>query len=318
MSSSLPPIITLEEHYISPRFLDETDSLLSRFLPPLQNLGEQRLAALDAGSVTLQVLSHVPIETPSAEIARSTNDELYTAIQKHPKRLAAFSILPMGDPHAAADELTRTTKDFHFLGALINNHLNGRFYDDPFFWPVFERAQELDVPIYLHPTFPANNTKSQYEGNYPSSTAFWLGSGAWGWHADTGLHVLRLFASGLFDKFPRVKIVIGHMGELLPFQLDCIIPMSQGWGQQERGLRQVWKENIWVTTSAMFSLAPFACLLKVTPVDHIMYSVDYPFASNETGKKFLEEVRESGLLDAEEFEGFTYRNAERLLKVQVL
>ncbi|KAE9390500.1 hypothetical protein BT96DRAFT_925870 [Gymnopus androsaceus JB14] len=155
-----------------------------------------------------------------------------------------------------------------FRRCLINNHLNGRFYDDAFFWPLFERAEALDVPIYIHPTFPDENTLPQYQGNYSERAAFMLGISAWGWHADTGLHILRLFASGLFDKYPNVENCYRTHGR----------DDSRGWGQRERGLRQVWQENIWVTTSGMFTLAPLACLLKVTPVEHVLFSVDYPFS----------------------------------------
>ncbi|KAJ4477490.1 putative metal-dependent hydrolase [Lentinula aciculospora] len=317
--SPLPPLITLEEHYASrnlltSRAVDDFSYVLSK----LTNLAEERIADMDAGDVTLQILSHVAVNAPSPELARSTNDELYAAIQHHTNRLAGFAILPMADPQDAAEELTRTTKELHFVGALVDNHLDGRFYDDPFFWPVFERAQELDVPIYIHPTFPSENTKQQYQGNYSENTAHMLGIAGWGWHADTGLHILRLFASGLFDSFPRLKIIIGHMGELLPFQLDRIFPMSERWGKHVRGLRQVWQENICVTTSGMFSLAPLACLLKMSPVEHVMFSVDYPFSKNETGRKFLEEVKESGLVSANDFENIAYRNAERLLKVKAM
>lgn len=241
--SPLPPIITLEEHYLSPLFSPpKFNAELGLVVPKLSDLHEERIANMDAGSVTLQVLSHVPVDptAPSTDLARSMNDELHVAIQSHPKRLAAFAILPMENPNEAADELTRTTKELHFVGALINNHLNGRFYDDAFFWPLFERAEALDVPIYIHPTFPDENTLPQYQGNYSERAAFMLGISAWGWHADTGLHILRLFASGLFDKYPKLKIVIGHMGEMIPYMLDRIVPMSErGWGQRERGLRQV-------------------------------------------------------------------------------
>ncbi|KAJ3712010.1 putative metal-dependent hydrolase [Lentinula raphanica] len=326
----LPPIITLEEHYISSSLLARKaidDLTFNYVLPKLSNIDEERIKDMDAGSVTLQVLSHVAIETLSPELARETNDELHTALQQlsqthpgsGPRRLAAFANLPMADPPAAAAELTRTTTDLGFVGALINNHLSGRFYDDSFFWPVFERAQELDVPIYIHPMFPtpSKETKERYEGNYSDVAGYFLGMAGWGWHADTGLHMLRLWASGVWDRFPRLKVVIGHMGELIPFQLDRIVPMSERWGEHKRGLREVWRENIWVTTSGMFSLAPMACLLHASPADHIMFSVDYPFSSNETGKKFLEELRDSELVNEEEFEGIAFKNAERLLKVKV-
>ncbi|KAF9059969.1 hypothetical protein BDP27DRAFT_1237725, partial [Rhodocollybia butyracea] len=310
----LPPIITLEEHYLSPGISTQNYTTVES---ALLDLGERRIADMDAGSVTLQIISHVAVDALPPDLARTTNDELHAAIQKHPKRLGAFANLPMASPQEAAKELTRATEELHFVGALINNHLNGRFYDDTFFWPVFERAQELDVPIYIHPMLPSDNAKAQYQGNYSENTALWLSIAGWGWHVDTGLHILRLFASGVFDKFPRLKIVIGHMGELIPFQLERILPMTETWDKRERGLRQVWRENIWVTTSGMFTLAPLACLLAVTPAEHVMFSVDYPFSKNETGQKYLEEIRKSGLVSEEEFEGIAHRNAERLLKIKV-
>ena len=125
-------------------------------------------------------------------------------------------MLPMSDPTAASDELTRCIKELNFVGALVPNHTNGRYYDDAYFWPVFGRAERLNVPIYLHPTSPPPGLEPHYEGNYAHSTANVLGSYGFGWHSETGLHVLRLFASGLFDKYPRLQIIIGHMGEMLP------------------------------------------------------------------------------------------------------
>jgi predicted TIM-barrel fold metal-dependent hydrolase len=155
-----------------------------------------------------------------------------------------------------------------------------------------------------------------YKGNYDDSVALALSAFGWGWHAETGHHVLRLFASGLFDKYPKLKIIIGHMGELLPFQIDRIAGRAKRWGNRERDLMEVWKNNIWITTSGMFSLAPLACLLQTTTIDHVLYSVDYPFSSNETGMKFFEEIKKSGLISADDLDKFAFKNAEVLLKVK--
>lgn len=151
----------------------------------------------------------------------------------------------MQNPRAAAEELERTVKQHGFVGALVNNHCeDGSMYDDEKFWPVFERAVELDVPIYIHPTYPANNLSSHYSGNFSSIAAIMMSTAGWGWHSECGLHVLRLFASGLFDRFPTVKIVIGHMGEMLPYMLDRICHSTRHWGTFKRDLRTVWRENI--------------------------------------------------------------------------
>ena len=216
----------------------------------------------------------------------------------------------MNDPQAAAAELERCVKEFGFLGSLIANNIGGHFYDDERFWPVFKKAEDLDVPIYLHPTLPAN--MEYFKGNFSQPAAFGMAANGFGWHAEVGLHVLRLFASGLFDKYPKLKIIIGHMGEYLPFQLERIITSSVPWHSWKRDLRQVWNENIWITTSGMFSVDPMACVLRAVKLDRILYSVDYPFYSSTVGLEFLKELKNSGLVNEEELNAIVYGNAQKL------
>jgi len=153
---------------------------------------------MDAGGVNLQVISHGPVAA-SADECRKANDELAEACRKHPKRFAGFAgfaVLPVLEPEAAADELERTVRDHGFLGALVNNTTDGIFYDDEKYWPTFERAWQLDVPIYLHPSFPSEEMFQHYKGNYSDQVAFMLSIAGWGWHSETGLHILKLLASG--------------------------------------------------------------------------------------------------------------------------
>jgi predicted TIM-barrel fold metal-dependent hydrolase len=316
------PLITLEEHYSSPKVLESSKGIGAFYnnFPPhilhkLNSLGDERIQDLDQGKVSLQVISHGPREA-SPSVCTAANDDLAAAISKNPTRLAGFAMITMSQPAAAARELTRCVQELGFVGALVENHVDRQFYDDERFWPVFETAQELDVPIYIHPCFPAENMVDYYKGNYEDSVAVALSAYGWSWHSETGLHILRLFASGLFDRFPRLKIVIGHMGELLPFQIERIIPGSQRWVKRERGLREVWRNNIWVTTSGMFTLPPLACLLQTTSIDHVLYSIDYPFSATETGLKFVEEIEKSGLIVGEDLEKFAFKNAEKLLGVK--
>ncbi|KAB2577372.1 Decarboxylase orsB [Lasiodiplodia hormozganensis] len=325
MASSMP-LVTLEEHYVDHQVLgtsQEDAFAYSAFPQPLMDklasLGDDRLADLDANSISMQVLSHAPVD-PSPHVCRGANDRLAATVRRNPTRYAAFALLPMVDPQAAAEELNRCVRDLGFVGALVSNHHKGSFYDDPRYWPVFSTAQGLDVPVYIHPAFPSQDKIYQYRGHYSEPIAQMLGAWGWGWHCDVGLHVLRLYAAGLFDLFPKLKIVIGHMGEMLPFQLDRIIDITEGmntpeWNRQ-RGLRQVWESNIWITTSGMFSLAPMTCLLKVTSPDKIMLSVDYPFSANEKGKQFIDDLWNSGLVSGRDVEGIAYRNAEALLKIR--
>jgi predicted TIM-barrel fold metal-dependent hydrolase len=318
------PFITLEEHYLSSA-LNEDPGLkeLYSLFPPhqlskLRDLGAQRLTDMDAGDVSLQVVSHGP-GVGTLDQCQSANNSLAAAIKQNSTRLAGFATLPMGNPQEAAEELERCIKSLGFVGALLENHYEGRYYDDEHFWTVFEMAEKLDTVLYIHPAFPTGPLKQSFKGNYSSTTETMLGIAGWGWHADTGLHILRLIAAGLFDRFPKLKIVIGHMGEMLPFQLDRILTGEKRiFPGLKRGLREVWDENLWITTSGMVGLGPFSCLLRTTKIDRILYSVDYPFSSNEQGMKFLEEVRKSGMVTDEDLEMVGYKNAEVLLKVKVI
>ena len=319
-------LVTLEEHFVSKATRDwvsRNKRTPSRDFPPttlnkLADLGDGRLKDMDDRSVTLQVISQgasdgsAPLDT-----CRASNDELTTAVENSKGRFAGFAMLPMGDPTAAAQELARCVETLGFVGALVNNHEHGRFYDDPFFWPVFSTGQSLDVPIYLHPTLPGPQM-ARGPGNYPDIVGRGLDTYCWGWHSETGAHVLRLYASGLFDEYPRLKIIIGHMGEMLPFMLDRIKRTAKKqWPDRKRDLQTVWDENIYVTTSGMFTLPPMACLLSVCKIDHVLYSVDYPFSSNGDGKEFMDELAQSGLCTEEELDKIAFENAEALLGVKI-
>lgn len=318
------PTITLEEHYISEavRSSASVDKLALHKHPPavisnITEIGPNRIAHMDQGGVTLQVISHVPaVESP--ETCAQANNQLAAAVKEHPQRFAGFAFLPVTEPRSSAAELKRCVDEHGFVGALIPNHADGVYYDGEAYYPFWECAQELDVPIYLHPSPPSAALREHHAGNYPDEVTQLLSTQGWGWHADVALHVIRLYASGLFDKFPRLKLVIGHMGEMLPFMVERIeARLKNNWGSRDRGWMTVWNENLWITTSGMFSLGPFACLIKTVRMDRIMYSVDYPLEDNRDGKRFLEEVEKSGWLTDEELEMFAYRNAEKLLKVQI-
>jgi predicted TIM-barrel fold metal-dependent hydrolase len=317
----VPPLISLEEH-----FLFSTDSSFEakfseqlKHLPGLASrlrLGDLRLQDMDAGRISIQVISHVP-GTLSTSQCRAANDQLATAVTQNKSRFAGFAVLPMKEPGAAANELIRCVRELGFVGALIDNHVDGRYYDGKEYHPVFQAAQDLDVPIYLHPTWPSEDMAPQYSGNFSDGAAASLGASGLGWHSETALHVLRLFAAGVFDKFPSVKIVVGHFGEMLPFMLQRVCDLSVRWGKFERPFKQIWDENIWITTSGVWSIDPMACILRNTNIERILYSVDYPFATNEKGLSWMEELERSGLVGKEDLERIAFKNAESLLKLKV-
>ena len=327
------PTITLEEHFLSGAVVDyyqarskpdpyEETVLIRACRDELVEVGDIRVRSMEQNQVSLQIISHAPNSLAlDMETCTGVNNELVQAVSGRPSRFAGFATLPMADPQAASKELQRCIRDLKFLGALIDNTCNGRFYDDPFFWPVFEMAQELDVPIYLHPSYNEQTKPLLHDGNYPEPIAQTLSMYAWGWHSENALHILRLFAAGVFDKFPRLKIIIGHMGEMIPFQIDRIIRVtSKQWPKVgvtlERPFRQVWDENIWITTSGMFTVAPMATIVRQCKLDRVLYSVDYPFTRNEWGLQFLKDLQAEGLVTCEELEGIAYKNAEKLLGVR--
>ncbi|KIW80603.1 hypothetical protein Z517_07219 [Fonsecaea pedrosoi CBS 271.37] len=321
----VPPLITLEEHFFSKAVLTDFAGNYAEQLKhvphlkeKLADLGELRLSSMDAGQVSLQIVSHAP-GGMSASRCKAANDQLAESVKKHPNRFAGFAVLPISEPVACATELTRCVKELDFVGALIDNHTtDGTYFDGEAYLPMFQAAQDLDVPIYLHPTWATQEVTSLlYTGdNIPSEATTSLSSSAFGWHSDVAVHVLRLFASGLFDRLPKLKMIIGHMGEMLPFMLERVMQLSPRWGPHQRSFKTVWDENIWITTSGNWSVNPMACILRNTQPDRVLYSVDYPFATNENGLQFMRELEASGLVSSEQLEMIAHGNAEALLRVK--
>ncbi|KAM7206472.1 hypothetical protein V8F20_002821 [Naviculisporaceae sp. PSN 640] len=239
---------------------------------------------------------------------------------QHPKRLAGFAGLPMQNPAEAASELRRmATGPAKFLGALVDSHTkSGTYYDSPDYDVLWEEAVKLDVPIYLHPAFPHHQLYNSHlkSPHLPEQTNISIQAFGFGWHSDVAMHVLRLYAAGVFDRFPRLKIILGHFGEMIPYMLQRIEKVSKMWGRK-RGFKEVWDTNFWVTTSGNWSMDPMACMLLYgnTKVERILYSVDYPFGNNEEGLKWLDELERSGMVNAEDFENIKWKNAARLLKL---
>ncbi|MCJ1391743.1 hypothetical protein MMC18_004608 [Xylographa bjoerkii] len=281
--------------------------------------------------------SALPIWTPATSLCRSspTHQATYpppivksatTSSLKpcatHPGRFAGFAELPMHEPQEASQELRRTCSGQHdgmkFVGALVDSHTEAGLYcDGPEFDALWAEAVKLDVPIYIHPTWPSEQLytacKSRHLEEHISLSILAFG---FGWHSDVAVHIIRLYAAGVFDRFPRLKIIIGHMGEMIPYMIQRIERVSSQWGN-ERSFREVWDNNLWLTTSGNWSLDPLACILRNTKHDRIMYSVDYPFSKSPQGLKWLEELEGSGMVTGEELEGIRWKNAAKLLGLNV-
>jgi hypothetical protein len=284
----------------------------------LVDLGLGRLADMDAGRIDMQVLSLAGgdmdrLDSDTATVlARDVNDALAAAVQAHPTRFAAFASVNLQDPEAAASELERCIRKLRFAGVMVNGTTRGLFLDDARFAPFWEAAHALDVPVYLHPAPPPEPVREAYFGDLPRDLGFMLSTAGWGWHVETGMHALRLMASGLFDRLPGLQIIIGHMGENLPFSLaraDAVL--SRARRQGSRSMAEIFHQHFHITTSGYFSLPPLLCALEVVGADRILFSIDYPFSSTVTGRNFLD----SWPLSPADMQKIAHGNAERLLKL---
>ncbi|HUA17642.1 MAG TPA: amidohydrolase family protein [Bryobacteraceae bacterium] len=318
--------ITLEEHFVTPGFLAgpgrslleraaNPSDRLSHTLEQLRDVGEKRLAEMDAAGIEMQVLSlnspgleQMEDAAAAASLAEETNDFLAAAVQRNPARFGGFASLPVGAPGNAAAELERRVRA-GFQGAVINGHHRGRYLDDRFFWPILERAEALGVPIYLHPTQPPPPVVEASFGGFSPEVTYLLSTAGWGWHIETAVHLLRMILGGVFDHYPKLQIIIGHMGEALPFMQSRLDIMAQSITGLERPVSAYLRENVHYTFSGFNFTPTFLDLLLQVGVDRIMFSADYPYGSMARARAFLDHLPVS----AADCERIAHSNAERLL-----
>lgn len=323
MTFDRTPKIALEEHFMAPGFIDYfnktainiSPDLFGKALTALQDFGERRLAAMDLIGIEKSVLSlagpGVQAETETATAiakARECNDFLAARIAEQPSRYAGFAHLAMQDPKAAADELQRSVEQLGLVGAMINGQTNGAYLDDDRFSVFWERAADLSVPIYIHPYNPPDFPYMYH--NHPE-----LFGPVWSWTVETGNHALRLVFSGLFDRFPKAKLLLGHMGETLPYQLWRF---DSRWEISNRGERRLqlkpsdyFKRNVWVTSAGVCSDEPLRCAIDALGVDRVLFSVDYPFEKAEEAGRWIE----AAPLSDEERRKVCHDNAKALLRL---
>jgi len=315
-----PQVIALEEHYLDPEVKahitgrDETRQ--PNVAARLDDVGQGRIAEMDAAGIDIQVLSH---GAPSVQrldaqlaikLARSANDRLYDTVRAHPDRFAGFAMLPTADPKTAADELERAVTKLGFKGAMVHGLTGGLFLDDKRFWPIFERAQALDVPLYLHPAVPHPAVIDVYYKDYVDKFPNILRA-AWGFTVETATQGIRLILSGAFDAYPRLKIILGHLGEGLPFLLWRINMALVRDGAGPSWFRDTFCEHFWITTSGFFSDPALVCCMMEMGIDRILFSVDYPFMENPPGAEWIKTLP----LSAEDTQKLLNGNARRLLKL---
>ena len=315
------PIIAIEEHYWD-------DELARHFSGPeaaktgiiekrLRDFGGDRIKDMDAAGVDVCVLSHgapsgqkIPADI-AVPLVRGVNDRLAAAVAAHPGRFAAFASLPTAVPEAAADELERCVA-MGLKGAMVHGMTNGEFLDLKKYWPIYARAEKLDVPVYFHPAYPHPDVVNVYYKDYLKDYPM-LARPAWGYTVDAGTQGVRLVLSGVFEKHPDLKVILGHLGESIPYQLWRL---DQAFNRPGQGtsvaFRDIFTRNFWITTSGFFSTPALLCCVMEMGVDHILFAVDWPFvADSAPGVSWMDAVP----LSAEDKAKILSGNAQKLLRL---
>ena len=313
--------IALEEHFVmnEPEHIDRWKSLIptvpssitDKILKPLVDVGEARLDAMAKAGIDMAVLSDAGIvqnvldPTPALRLAKESNDYLAGVVQKQPKHYAGFAAVPLVDPKAGADELERAVTQLGFKGALINGQTNGHYLDDDCYSVFWERVEALGIPVYLHASDPLVPPVTYSECSQ-------LVGAVWSWTAETAAHALRLIFNGTFTRYPKIKLILGHMGETLPFLLWRIDRRTKAFATGPTLTpSDIFKRNIVITTSGVFADPPLLCALAEIGDDRILYSVDHPFEIMQEATDWFEHAP----ISAETKEKISWRNATRLLSL---
>lgn len=308
-------------HEINPHFHRSINMGLpySPSAADLEDLYEGRIADMDRNGIDVQVITSnatqiLASKETAVALSREANDRVYQAVKKHPSRYAALATLPTPDPKAAAAELERCVKELGFKGATVfGKPTPETMLDEPAYEPILAMAARLDVPISLHPGLPFKSVREIY---YQRGLEDILGSRfatfGWGWHMETGIQLIRLILTGVFDRYPNLQFITGHWGEFIPYyleRLDASLPKE--CTKLERTISEYFTQNMYVTPSGMFTLPQLLLCMQVVGADRIMYSVDYPYIGNEGARAFLENAP----VAPADKEKIAHENAEKAFKL---
>jgi predicted TIM-barrel fold metal-dependent hydrolase len=303
--------IAVEEHFLIP------EHHLAGGPPELLELGEARLEAMEAAQIATQVLllNSPGIEglqgTLAISLAQRVNDTLAQLSEAYPGRYLGFAVLPLSDPEAALRELERAAQ-LGLKGVLVNGHVQGRYLDAPELEPILARIEELGLPLYLHPALPPPAVLETTYGGFPQALQLLFAGAGWGWHVETAAHLLRLILAGTLDRHPHLRILVGHLGEGLPFMLPrldrLLSPERTGL---ERPVSAYLREQVFYAISGFNFLPAFLNLLLEVGVERILFATDYPYGSMQEGRAFLDQLP----LAPQERDKIAWHNAARLFQL---
>jgi predicted TIM-barrel fold metal-dependent hydrolase len=280
----------------------------------LLDLEDERLAIMDESGVSMAVLAMTSTGVQQFEVEKATriaangNDLLAAAIKRHPTRYAGLATIPVQDPKRAVKELERGITQLKLSGVMINSHTNGEYLDEEKYWPILEAAAGLEVPLYIHPRAPSPAMAAAYR-------KYHLEHAIWGYAVEVGLHALRLIVSGVFDRYPKLHVIIGHMGENIPYSLYRLDWMhsTYDFGRPKLKLTpgEYVRQNFHITTSGVNWTPALELCIKALGADNIMWAVDYPYQETVEATQWL---NDAPICDADK-EKIFHLNAERVFKL---
>ena len=323
-------LIATEEHFSPPSYLidivnqtvKKTDEEIAQLrIECAREFGETRITEMDAAGIDVQVLMISTVRMKrlngeaEIEFSSEANSYLYEITKSFPGRFEGFAVVPMSVPEAAAEEITLAITKYGFKGVMISGNIDGRFLDDPFFEPILERAVSLNIPIYLHPYPPTQTVyETLFTGNYSPEVAGVFSKAGWWWHIETALHIIRIILGGVFDRYPSLQIIVGHMGETLSFMLPRLeYRLHQDLTKLERQIGEYLRENVYYTFGGFNYLPNFLNLFLQVGADRIMFSSDYPYSDLNKAADF---VRNLPICDMDK-RRVSYENAAKLLNIPI-
>lgn len=336
-------LICVEEHFILPEIsaqvmqflakknggkppISEAQRDLMKIVLPTQDfiaeVGEKRLDFMNKAGISTQILSYGAGSPQNLmdisladELCQKANNELLNLISKNPSRFGGFALLPMVSVEKAVQELERTAR-LGLKGAMISGTINGKFLDEPEFFPLFEKAEKLGVPLFLHPAIIDEKIVNHYyqsaENQWSKVAGLMFSSAGFGWHLDSGIQVLRLIFAGIFDRLPNLQIISGHWGEMVPFYLNRLDDQQSKTLHLRHRISDYYKKNIYISPSGFFSENQLKFAISEVGAERILYACDYPFLWDEKSFQFLENAN----ITKKEKQQIAYENAEKLFSLK--